>query len=157
MMTFFSTKKKFRPASQNGRFPILTPSLRPLSGIEKRFFLKIQLTRIVFSGEIHRELPCRWYHYIIISGSRSKVEKTMQNSVFSEFDCDPEIMLEELEHYGNHYGTSDAKNSMINVLFHKNKKIPSYIAKRSFSDFETEPETPFGNRKFFISKLNLLV
>ena len=37
------------------------------------------------------ELPCRWNHYIIISGSRSKVEKTMKNSVFSNFDCDPEI------------------------------------------------------------------
>ena len=39
------------------------------------------------------ELPCRWNHYIIISGSRSKVEKTIKNSVFSNFDCDPEIKL----------------------------------------------------------------
>ena len=38
-------------------------------------------------------LECRWNHYIIISGSRSKVEKTMKNSVFSNFDCDPDIML----------------------------------------------------------------
>ena len=80
--------------SQNGRFPILRPNLRPLSGIEKLFFLKIQLTRIVFWGEIYRELPCRLNHYVIISGSRSKVEKTMKSSVFSNFDCDPEIMLE---------------------------------------------------------------
>ena len=48
MMNLFFHKKKFRPTSQNGRFPILTPKLRPLSGIEKRFFLKIQLSRIVF-------------------------------------------------------------------------------------------------------------
>ena len=90
---FFRQKKKFRPKSQNGRFPILRPNLRPLSGIENFFFSKFLLTRLVFWGEIHRELPCRWNHYIIISGSRSKVEKTMKNSVFSNFDCDPERML----------------------------------------------------------------
>ena len=45
--------------SQNGLFPILRPNLRPLSGIEKLFILKIQLTRIDFWGEIYRELPCR--------------------------------------------------------------------------------------------------
>ena len=67
----------------------------------KFFFLKIGITRIVFWGEIYRVLPCRWNHYIIISGSRWKVEKTMKNSVFSNFDCDPEIMLIWLQHYGN--------------------------------------------------------
>ena len=45
--------------SKNGRFPILRPNLRPVSGIERLFFLKILLTRIVFWGEIYRELPCR--------------------------------------------------------------------------------------------------
>ena len=74
-------------------FAILKPNLRLVSGIEKLFFLKILLTRIVFWCEIHRELPCRWNHFIIISVSRSKVEKTMKNSVFSTFDCDPEITL----------------------------------------------------------------
>ena len=58
------------------------------------FFLKIQLTRIVFWCEIYRELPSRWNHYIIISGSRSKEQKAMKNSVFSNFHCDPEIILE---------------------------------------------------------------
>ena len=62
-------------------------------GKRKFFFLKIKFTRTVFWGEIYRELPCRWNHYIIISGSRSKVEKPMKNSVFSNFNCDPEIML----------------------------------------------------------------
>ena len=37
---------------------------------------------------------------------------------------------------------------MINFFFTK-KKIPSDIPNRSFSDFESEPETPFGNRNFF--------
>ena len=64
---FFHKKKKFRLTSQNVRFPILKPNLRPLSGIEKLFILKIQLTRIVFWGKIYRELPCRWNHHIIIS------------------------------------------------------------------------------------------
>ena len=35
---FFHKKKKFRLTSQNGRFPILRPNLRPLSGIENFFF-----------------------------------------------------------------------------------------------------------------------
>ena len=38
MINFFSTKKKkFRPTSLNGRFPILRPNLRPLSRIENFF------------------------------------------------------------------------------------------------------------------------
>ena len=48
------------------------------------------------------------------------------------------------------------KNTMNNFFFHK-KKIPSDIPKWWFSDFETEPETTFGNRNFFFSKFNLLV
>ena len=45
MINFFSTKKKknFRPTSQNGRFPILRPNLRPLSRIENFFFSKFNL------------------------------------------------------------------------------------------------------------------
>ena len=31
---FFPQKKKIRPTSQNGRFPILRPNLKPLSEIE---------------------------------------------------------------------------------------------------------------------------
>ena len=45
-----------------------------------------------------------------------------------------------------------AKKTMINFFFHK-KKIPSDIPKWSFSEFETETETPFGNRKFCFSKI----
>ena len=45
------------------------------------------------------------------------------------------------------------KNTMINFFFHKKKKIPSDIPKCSFSDFKTEPETPFGNRNFFFLKI----
>ena len=43
---------------------------------------------------------------------------------------------------------------MMNFFFHK-KKIPSDIPNRSFSDFETEAETPFGNRKTFFFKIQL--
>ena len=93
MINFFFHKKKFRPTSQNGRFPILRPNLRPLSGIDNFVFSKLNLV-VQFSGKIYRELPCRWNHYIIVSGSRSKVEKTMKNSVFSTFVCDHGIMLE---------------------------------------------------------------
>ena len=87
-------KKKFRPTSQNGRFRDFETEPETPFGNRKFFFLKIELTHTVFWDEIYRELPCRWNHDIIISGSRSKVEKTMKNSVFSTFVCDPEIMLE---------------------------------------------------------------
>ena len=39
------------------------------------------------------------------------------------------------------------------LLFFPQKKIPSDIPKWSFSDFETETETPFGNRIFFFFKI----
>ena len=40
---FNNKKKKFRRTSQNGRFPILRPNLRPLSGIENFFLSKFNL------------------------------------------------------------------------------------------------------------------
>ena len=58
------------------------------------FFCGKKIDDSVFWGEIYRELPCRRNHYIINSGSRSKVEKAMKNLVFSNFDRAPEIMLE---------------------------------------------------------------
>ena len=46
------------------------------------------------------------------------------------------------------------KNNMINFFFHK-KKFRSDIANWSFTDFDIEPETPFGNRKFFFLTIYL--
>ena len=91
--TFFSKKKKFSPTSQNGRFRDFETEPETPFGNRQYFFLKISVTRTVFRGEINRELPCRWNHYIIISGSRSKVEKTTKNSVFSTSVCDPDMMM----------------------------------------------------------------
>ena len=39
------------------------------------------------------------------------------------------------------------------LFFSTKQKIPSDIPKWSFSNFETEPETPFGNQKFFFLKI----
>ena len=92
---FFQKKKKKIPADiPKWSFSDFETEPETLFGNRKIFFLEIQLTHIVFWGEIDRELPCRWNRYIIISGSRSKVEKTIKISVFSNLDCDPEIMLE---------------------------------------------------------------
>ena len=87
-------KKKFRPTSQNGRFRDFETEPETPFGNRKFFFSQIELTHTVFWGEIYRELPCHWNHYIIISISRSKLEKTMKNSDFSTFVRDPEIILE---------------------------------------------------------------
>ena len=99
--TFFSTKKK-----NSVRYPkmvvvaILRPNLRTLSGIEN-FFSQNLTYWYSFWGEFYREWPCRWNHYLTFSWSRSKVEKTIKNSDFSNFDCDTEIMLKWLQDRGN--------------------------------------------------------
>ena len=46
---FFQKEKKFRPTSQNGRFPILRPHLRTLSEIEN-FVSKNSTYSYSFSG-----------------------------------------------------------------------------------------------------------
>ena len=119
---FFPQNKKFRPTSHNGRFPILRPNLRPLSGIENIFSRNL-VTRRAFWGKIYWELSWRWIHCIIISGSRSKVEKTMKNSVFSNFDCDPEIMMKWLQHHGNLRYISPQKTQWSTFFFSQNKKF----------------------------------
>ena len=113
---FFSKFNLLCPTSQNGRFLLLRPNLRPLSGIENFFsqnlaysysFLEWNLPRItMFSKSLNNYIGITVksrkndkkfgffdFCYIIILGSWSKVEKTMKNSVFSNFDGDPEIMF----------------------------------------------------------------
>ena len=100
--TFFSTKKRNIPSDiLKSSFSDFETEPETPFGNRNFFFLKILVTRIAFWGKIYWELPWRWIHYIIISGSRSKVEKTMKNSVFSNFDCHPEIMMKRLQHHGN--------------------------------------------------------
>ena len=66
-LLFPQKKKKFRPTSENGRFRDFETEAETPFENRKFFFLKIYLTRIVFWGEIHRELPCHWNHYKTIS------------------------------------------------------------------------------------------
>ena len=44
---------------------------------------------------------------------------------------------------------------MMNFFFSQKKKIPFDIPNRSFSDFETEPKAPFGNRQFSFLKIEV--
>ena len=88
--TFFFHKKRNNPSDiLKSSFSDFETEPETPFGNRNFFFLKILVTRIAFWGKIYWELPWRWYHYIIISGSRSKVEKSMKNSVFSNFDCHP--------------------------------------------------------------------
>ena len=93
MINFYFQKKKIPSDIPKWSFSDFETEPETPFGNRNFIFLKIQLTRIFFWGETYRELPCRRNHYIIISGSQSKVGKTMKKSVFSNFDCDPEIML----------------------------------------------------------------
>ena len=56
MINFFAhKKKKFRPTSKNGRFPILRPNLRPLLGIgnfiSSKFNLLVYVFGVKFAGK----------------------------------------------------------------------------------------------------------
>ena len=57
MINFFFHKTKFRSTSENSRFPILRPNLKPLSGIENFFFsqfnLLVQFFGVKFTGNWH--------------------------------------------------------------------------------------------------------
>ena len=99
MINFFFNKKKLDIPKWS--FSDFETEPETPFGNRKFFFLKIWLTSIAFWGKIYRKLPWRWISYIIISGSRSKVEKKMKNSDFWNFDCDPEIMLKWLQHHGS--------------------------------------------------------
>ena len=46
-------------------------------------------------------------------------------------------------------GKFHAKKHYDQLFFPQREKIPSDIPKWSFIGFEIDPETPFGNRKFF--------
>ena len=98
---------------------------------------------------INFALLCRWSHYIIISGSRSKLEKTMKNLVFLTFYCDPKIVLEWLQHDSNPREILAQKNHNQLFFHEKNNIFVRHPQNGHFGDFETEPETPFGNRNFF--------
>ena len=55
-------------------------------------------------------------------------------------------------------GEFHAKKHYDQLFFpQKKKKFRPTSENGRFRDFETEPETPLGNRKFFFLKLNLLV
>ena len=82
MINFFSPKKKIPSDIPQWSFSDFETETETPFGNRNFVCLNIQPSRIVFFGEIYRELPWRWIHYIPISGSRSKVEKTIKNSVF---------------------------------------------------------------------------
>ena len=43
---------------------------------------------------------------------------------------------------------------MIGFFFHEKKKLSvRHLQNDRFGDFEAEPETPFGNRKFFFQRI----
>ena len=86
MINFLLNKKKKNPSDITNRsFSVFETEPETPFGNRNFFFLKIQLTRMAFWGEIYRELPSRRNHYIINSGSRSKVEKNDEKFGFFNF------------------------------------------------------------------------
>ena len=54
-------------------------------------------------------------------------------------------------------GKFHAKKHYDQLFFPQKKKFRSTSENGRFRDFETDPETPFGNRNFFFLNFNLLV
>ena len=50
-------------------------------------------------------------------------------------------------------GKFHPNKTMWSTFFSTKKKIPSVIPKWSFSDFDSKPQTPFGNRQFLSLKI----
>ena len=147
--TLFSTTKKIRPTSRNGRFLILRPNLRPLSG-SKFVFLKIYLTRIVFWGKIYRELPCYWNHYIIISRSWWKFEKIHDEKFgIFEFWLRSRNNVEMIATLRQSPVNFTPKNTMVNFLFHKKKQIRPTSQNSRFPILRPNLEPLSGMEIFF--------
>ena len=118
---------------------------------ESTIFFSQNLTCTVFWGEIYRELRCGWNHYIIISGSRSKVEITRKNSPFSNFDCDAEIMMKWLQHHGNLQWISPQR-TLLSTFFSTKKKNSVRHPKMVVSRFWDRNGDPFWESKNFFSQ-----
>ena len=76
----------------------------------------------------------------------------MKKLIYSTFVCDPEIMLKWLQHYGNLRKFYREKNYG-QLYFPQKEKFRPTSQNGRFRDFEIDPETPFGNRKFFFLKI----
>ena len=81
----------------------------------------------------------------------------MKNSDFSNFDCDPEMMLEWLQHHGNLQWIPPHKNTIFNFFFHKKKKFLPTSQNGRLSILRTNLGPLSGIENFFFSKFNLLV
>ena len=86
-------KKKFSIPERGRRFG-LKIGKRPFWNVGRNFFfVEKKVDRSVFWGEIYWRLPLCFNHFINISVSQSKVEKTEFFIVFSTVDRDPEIIM----------------------------------------------------------------
>ena len=82
------------------------------------------------------------------------VKSRKNNKKFGFFEfwlwCRNNIRI--IYHYDNLRWISPQKR-LRSTFFPQKKKIPFYIPKLPSSEFETEPETPFENGKFFFLKI----
>ena len=135
-------------------FAILKPNLRPLLGIENFFFNEFNLALHSW-GKIYRDLLSRRNHSIIISGSRSKMKKTMKSCFFSIFDCDPEIIMECLQQQSSVNFTP--KKTMIDLFFTKKKIVCPAPPQWSFWRYWDRTWDPFWESKIFSNEFTVVL
>ena len=149
---FFHKKKNSVRHPKMVVFAILRPNLRPLSGIEIYFSSNLTYS-YSFLGwnlpEITMALNSLHNYFGITVKSRENDEKFG----FFEFWLWSRNNVEMIATSRWSPVNSPPKNTMINFFFHKKKKFRPTSENGRFRDFETEPETPFGNRKFFFLKI----
>ena len=83
----FDSRKESQVRSQNRKAPILGCRTEFFFFVEKKGYYR------VFWGEIYRRLPWCCNHFIIISGSQSKFQKSEFFIVLPTFDRDHEIIM----------------------------------------------------------------
>ena len=153
---FFHKKKKFRPTSQNSRFPILRPNLRPLSGIEN-FFSQNLTYSYSFLGwnlpEMTMSLESLQNYFVITVKSRKNDKKFGFFEFWLWYRNNVEMIARSRQSPVNF----TSKNTMITFFFQKKKKFRPASQNGRLSILRSNLRPLLEIDFFFFSKFNLLV
>ena len=153
MINFFfhKKKKKFRPTSQNGRFPILRPNLRPLLGIEN--FFSQNLTYLYsFLGWNLPGITMAFDSLHNYFGITVKSRKNDEKLGFFEFWLWSRNNVEMIATLRWSPVNFTPKNTMINFFFPQKKKNSVRHPKMVVFRFWDRTWDPFRESKIFFLK-----
>ena len=143
---------KFRPTSQNGRFGDFETERETPFGNRKIIFSQNLTFSYSYLGWNLPGITMSLDSFHNYFGITVKSRKNDEKFGFFEFCVWSRNNVRIVATLRKSPVNFTPKNNTINFFFHK-KKFLSDIANWSFSDFDIEPETLFGNRKFFFLKI----